>query len=136
MVPRLARVEYQYFDAPTNFTEDKWVQAMEIMPGAREAVHHILLYATVPPAPGAATSTPATTDWYARATAASDSQPCALRANRFLVLSAAPPHAASARSSAPRFPAPTSSNSRRARPSCFSRRHRADVQCALHGARP
>jgi hypothetical protein len=59
VVPASGTVEYQYFDAPTNFTEDKWVEAMEIMPGAREAVHHILLYATAPPAPGAATSTPA-----------------------------------------------------------------------------
>src|SRR4029077_2425257 len=55
VVPTSGAVEYQYFDVPTNFTEDKWVQAMEIMPGAREAVHHVMLYAKAPPAPGAAT---------------------------------------------------------------------------------
>ena len=59
VVPASGTVEYQYFDVPTNFTEDKWVEAMEIMPGAREAVHHVMVYAKVPPAPGAATSTPA-----------------------------------------------------------------------------
>jgi hypothetical protein len=59
VVPASGVVEYQYIDVPTNFTEDKWVEAMEIMPGAREAVHHVLLYAKVPPAPGAAAATPA-----------------------------------------------------------------------------
>ena len=66
-VPASGTVEYQYFEVPTNFTEDKWVQAIEIMPGAREVVHHVLVYARVPapanaappaaappPAPGAA----------------------------------------------------------------------------------
>jgi len=58
-VPASGAVEYQYFEVPTNFTEDKWVEAMEIMPGAREAVHHVMLYAKAPPAPGVAPSTPA-----------------------------------------------------------------------------
>ncbi|MBL0169838.1 MAG: cytochrome c [Gemmatimonadaceae bacterium] len=53
-VPAAGTVEYQYFEIPTNFTEDKWVQAIEFMPGAREVVHHVLVYAKVPPAPGAA----------------------------------------------------------------------------------
>jgi hypothetical protein len=52
-VPASGTVEYQYFTAPTNFTEDKWVQAIEFMPGAREVVHHILVFAKVPPVPGA-----------------------------------------------------------------------------------
>jgi hypothetical protein len=51
-VPASGTVEYQYFTVPTNFTEDKWVQAIEFMPGAREVVHHILVYAKVPPPPG------------------------------------------------------------------------------------
>ena len=59
VVPASGEVAYQYFEVPTNFTEDKWIQAMEIMPGAREAVHHVLLFATVPPAPGVATPPPA-----------------------------------------------------------------------------
>jgi hypothetical protein len=37
----------------TNLTEEKWVQAMEIVPGAREVVHHVLVYAKVPPNPNA-----------------------------------------------------------------------------------
>jgi len=53
MVPASGTIEYQYFQIPTNLTEDKWVQAIEFMPGAREVVHHVLVYAYVPPAPGA-----------------------------------------------------------------------------------
>src|SRR5439155_8685232 len=53
-VPASGTIEYQYFEVPTNFTEDKWVQSMEILPGARDVVHHVLVYAKVPPAPGAA----------------------------------------------------------------------------------
>ena len=48
-VPAAGTVEYQYFQVPTNFTEDKWVQAIEIMPGAREVVHHVLVFAAQPP---------------------------------------------------------------------------------------
>ncbi len=48
-VPASGTVEYQYFEIPTNFTEDKWVSAIEFMPGAREVVHHVLVYAKVPP---------------------------------------------------------------------------------------
>jgi hypothetical protein len=57
-VPESGTVEYQYFEVPTNFTEDKWVQAMEIRPGAREVVHHVLVYAKVPPVPGATPPAP------------------------------------------------------------------------------
>jgi len=53
VVPATGTVEYQYFTAPTNFTEDKWVQSLEILPGAREVVHHALVFASVPAAPGA-----------------------------------------------------------------------------------
>ena len=55
-VPAKGVIEYQYFEVPTNFTEDKWVQAIEILPGAREVVHHVLVYVRPPgppPAPGA-----------------------------------------------------------------------------------
>jgi peroxiredoxin len=38
-------VPYQYFIVPTNFNEDKWVQAVEAKPGNRAVVHHILVYA-------------------------------------------------------------------------------------------
>lgn len=59
VVPASGTVEYQYFEVPTNFTEDKWVQAIEFMPGAREVVHHVLVYAKVPAPAGAAPTTPA-----------------------------------------------------------------------------
>jgi mono/diheme cytochrome c family protein len=53
VVPASGMIDYQYFTVPTNLTEDKWVQAIEIQPGAREVVHHVLVYAMVPPTPGA-----------------------------------------------------------------------------------
>ena len=43
-VPADGVVEYKYFTVPTNFTEDKWVQAAEIRPGARGVVHHIIVF--------------------------------------------------------------------------------------------
>lgn len=36
--------EYQYFDVPTNFTEDKYVQLAEARPGNRKIVHHIIAF--------------------------------------------------------------------------------------------
>ena len=32
--------DYEYIYVPTNFTEDKWVQAAEVAPGDRRVVHH------------------------------------------------------------------------------------------------
>jgi mono/diheme cytochrome c family protein len=58
LVPASGTVEYMYFEVPTGFTEDKWVQAMEFKPGAREVVHHVLVYAKVPP-PAAGAARPA-----------------------------------------------------------------------------
>jgi peroxiredoxin len=39
-----AGVRYQYFVVPTNYDEDRWIQAAEARPGAREVVHHIIVY--------------------------------------------------------------------------------------------
>ena len=50
-VPASGLVEYQYFEIPTSLTEEKWVQAIEVLPGAHEVVHHVLVYARVPPQP-------------------------------------------------------------------------------------
>ena len=36
--------EYQYFDIPTNFTEDKYIQMAEARPGNRQVVHHIIAF--------------------------------------------------------------------------------------------
>jgi hypothetical protein len=47
-VPASGTIEYQYFEVPTNWTEDKWIQAMEIRPGARSVVHHVLVYSREP----------------------------------------------------------------------------------------
>jgi hypothetical protein len=47
-VPATGEIPYQYFEVPTNFTEDKWVQAFEIRPGERSVVHHVLVYARPP----------------------------------------------------------------------------------------
>jgi len=37
-------VEYQYFQIDPGFTEDKWVSAIEIQPGNRSVVHHVLMF--------------------------------------------------------------------------------------------
>src|SRR5262245_5962851 len=43
--------EYQYFTIPTNFTEDRYIQAIEARPGNRKIVHHIVAMIQPPPAP-------------------------------------------------------------------------------------
>jgi hypothetical protein len=47
-LPAQGEVPYQYFEVPTNFTEDKWVEAVEIRPGDRAVVHHVLVYGRYP----------------------------------------------------------------------------------------
>ena len=47
-VPATGTIEYQYIQIPTNFTGDKWVQALEVRPGARAVVHHVLVFASEP----------------------------------------------------------------------------------------
>lgn len=47
-VPASGTITYQNFELPTNFPEDHWVQAIEIRPGARQVVHHVLAFATDP----------------------------------------------------------------------------------------
>jgi hypothetical protein len=43
-VKREGTIDYQYFDVPTNFTEDRFVKAIEVRPGNREVVHHALVF--------------------------------------------------------------------------------------------
>lgn len=38
-------IEYTYFVVPTGFTEDKWVERIEVRPGNRAVVHHIVVQA-------------------------------------------------------------------------------------------
>lgn len=47
-VPAEGTIEYTYFVAPTGFTEDKWVEKIEVRPGNRAVVHHIVVQARRP----------------------------------------------------------------------------------------
>jgi len=47
-VPASGTVEYQYVILPYKFTEDRWVQASEVRPGARSVVHHVLAFIREP----------------------------------------------------------------------------------------
>ena len=50
-VPAEGTVKYQYFMVDSGLKEDKWIEALEVVPGNRAVVHHILVFAV---APGAA----------------------------------------------------------------------------------
>src|SRR2546426_262472 len=43
-IPATGVIPYKYFKVPTGLTEDKWIQAIEIKPGARAQVHHVLAF--------------------------------------------------------------------------------------------
>jgi mono/diheme cytochrome c family protein len=43
-IPASGTIEYQYIRIPVNLPEDRWMQAIEIKPGARAHVHHVLAY--------------------------------------------------------------------------------------------
>jgi peroxiredoxin/mono/diheme cytochrome c family protein len=47
-VPAKGTIPYMYFETPTNFKEDMWIQASEARPDNRAAVHHILLFYKMP----------------------------------------------------------------------------------------
>lgn len=47
-VPATGTVDYQYFDVPTGFTKDMWMQAGEVRAGDRQHVHHIVIYVKEP----------------------------------------------------------------------------------------
>jgi hypothetical protein len=47
-VPADGFVEYEYMEVPTNLKEDRWVQALEVRPGNRAVVHHVIVYARTP----------------------------------------------------------------------------------------
>jgi mono/diheme cytochrome c family protein len=56
-IPATGTVPYQYLEVPANFPEDRWIQAWEIRPGNRAAVHHIII-STRAPAPAAPATPP------------------------------------------------------------------------------
>ncbi|QDU54517.1 redoxin domain-containing protein [Aeoliella mucimassa] len=41
-------VPYQYFEVPTNFEKDTWIEATEVQPGNPQVVHHTIVYAQPP----------------------------------------------------------------------------------------
>ncbi len=43
-IPATGTIDYKYLLIPLNFTEDKWIQAVEVRPGNRELVHHVIAY--------------------------------------------------------------------------------------------
>lgn len=43
-LPAEGTIQYEYFYLPTNFTDVKWVKSIEVRPGNREVVHHVLVY--------------------------------------------------------------------------------------------
>jgi Copper type II ascorbate-dependent monooxygenase, C-terminal domain len=47
-VPASGEVAWQYFTAKTNFTEDRWIRAVEARPGDAKVVHHIRVFAREP----------------------------------------------------------------------------------------
>jgi len=47
-IPSDGDVEYTYEIVPTHFSEDRWVQASEILPGLPEHVHHAVVYIRKP----------------------------------------------------------------------------------------
>jgi hypothetical protein len=49
-VPARGTIDYQYFEVPTNFAEDRWMQAGEVRAGDRAHVHHIIVYVREPQA--------------------------------------------------------------------------------------
>jgi hypothetical protein len=49
-VPARGTIDYQYFEVPTNFTEDRWMQAGEVRAGDKPHVHHIIVYVREPQA--------------------------------------------------------------------------------------
>ena len=50
-IPASGTLEYKFFDVPTNFTEDRYVQALEVRPGNRAVVHHIIITMRSPEQP-------------------------------------------------------------------------------------
>lgn len=47
-IPVQGQVEYTYEIVPTGFTEDKWIQKIEVRPGSPEHVHHAVVYIRPP----------------------------------------------------------------------------------------
>ena len=44
-VPADGFVEYEYLEVPVELTEDRWIRSLEVRPGNREVVHHVIVHA-------------------------------------------------------------------------------------------
>jgi mono/diheme cytochrome c family protein len=49
-IPARGEIEYTYEIVPTGFTEDKWVQMVQVLPSAPRYVHHAVVYVRPPDA--------------------------------------------------------------------------------------
>ncbi|HEX4947050.1 MAG TPA: thiol-disulfide isomerase [Blastocatellia bacterium] len=47
-LPAKGADDYLYFRIPTNFTEDRWIQASEFRPGNKRVVHHAVIFVETP----------------------------------------------------------------------------------------
>jgi mono/diheme cytochrome c family protein len=43
-IPARGTIPYQYIRIPVDFSEDRWLKAIEIRPGSRAHVHHVIAY--------------------------------------------------------------------------------------------
>lgn len=50
-IPATGEMDYQYIEIPTGLHEDRWIEAIEIRPTNRKAVHHALAFVKVPNLP-------------------------------------------------------------------------------------
>lgn len=50
-IPATGEVDYTYEIVPTRFARDRWVRAVELLPGRRENVHHAVVYVRPPGSP-------------------------------------------------------------------------------------
>ncbi len=67
-IPAQGQLEYTYEIVPTGFTEDKWVQKVEVHPSSPEHVHHAVIYVRPPDSKwlrGAPVGTPFTAPMFA-----------------------------------------------------------------------
>ncbi len=47
-IPARGAIDYQYLILPTHFTEDRWIQKVEVRPSNRSTVHHAVVYIREP----------------------------------------------------------------------------------------
>jgi hypothetical protein len=47
-VPAEGVLDYKYFTIPTCFLEDRWIKAVEVRPGNRAVVHHVIVFVAAP----------------------------------------------------------------------------------------